>query len=1285
MLKKIFTGLYHFIWYTFAFIIINAAVLVTFARLALPEIGSYKNEIQGWVSEYMDYPVVIEEITAEWQGWAPHLYLKNVDLYTIDTGNLIATFDSAHLGIDLFASISKREVVPTKLSVDGINLEFTRKLDGSISISNKHDDSLKTKPENNTALSEWLLSQQHIIIDNAKLTWHDKKLSKDRQYFSNVKLELKTYKNRLQLNTFIPLPEKHGQSLSMNMDVQGNILTPDWQGSIYIEANKVNPADLLDEFPIRSIGGGADIKLWSSWDKARLMNISGKMNYSDFSLNTDNYKLDIKNISLNLYGERKQEKDWLLNINVQDLETSNGLWPTSNLQLQITENNSKENYRYSGHLSYLNIEEVIPFILAAEIIPETLLQKLHWQSVKGVLTNTIIHLNPDSETEDSYQINTTFENLGLASYDRSNYISGLDGQWSSTTERTKININSKSAGLNFSSIFEEEYSLSEIKADIELVNNESIELLINQLSIDSNNISVSSSGKIIFEESSPFIDVVVHLGKTDIENIARFLPKQTRPKLRKWITQAILGGKVLSGDLIYRGNTENFPFKNSEGNFKTILNVENVTLDYLDGWPPIDNLDAEILIDNDDLFALSKSGYIFDAKINKVTANIKNLSHKEHHVKIDWSVTGHSNDAKNFILQSPLIKNPSLKEMTQNVAGGIDLDMQLDIPLKKGRVAVNGAVTFTDTTIISDLPGLALEDVNGIVNFTRNETWASNVDALYHGNPVKLNIPKIDRYKSDQPEQYIISGVADKTFIINQLTGFFPSLYDESDTINAFFTGQSHWSLSLYKSIDDNNVHHRKVELSSNLKGIAIDLPYPFGKEAQEITPLVINTKMTEKLIDEFNIVYNNNFYTDVLVDNTNDLSVENILVGLGQQHPKVPTSSNISIQGELEELNLSAWLGLVKPEMLSQSQKNAPVQSQIIGDVHVNTLKMLGGNFNNVNISLSKLTDEWQILFDAYQVKGQAQLVTADKNHLTVDLEKLSYEKSEQDENKTPIAIDKIPELEVNIDEFTYKGNELGQLNLQTTNIENGVNINNLSIIKPGLRIESTGEWTRFNEADRSDFQTSVEAESISSMFNTFGLNTAHIKDGQTSIGIKANWDGAPMDFSIDKINGELDMQIGKGQLLDIDPSAGRLFGLLSIQTLPRRLTLDFSDLFDEGFAFDKIEGNFSLEQGNAYTNDLEMSGPAADIIVSGRTGLASEDYDQIATIMPKISHNIPVASALFGPVGIGVGAVLFIAGEIFESIPKNIDKILSYQYSIKGSWDNPNIEKVKKEKSSG
>ena len=161
-------------------------------------------------------------------------------------------------------------------------------------------------------------------------------------------------------------------------------------------------------------------------------------------------------------------------------------------------------------------------------------------------------------------------------------------------------------------------------------------------------------------------------------------------------------------------------------------------------------------------------------------------------------------------------------------------------------------------------------------------------------------------------------------------------------------------------------------------------------------------------------------------------------------------------------------------------------------------------------------------------------------------------------------------------------------------------------------------------------------------------------------------------MDFSLPVLNGSLKLKIDKGKFLNIEPKAGRLFGLLNLQTLIRLVSLDLSVLFSKGYTFDKIEGSFTLESGNAYTNNLAVKGRSADIDVTGRTGLVDKDYDQLATITPR---------TLFGPIGAGLGAVIFIAGEVFESLPEKIDELLRYQYTIRGSWEAPVIEKYNSE----
>ena len=299
-------------------------------------------------------------------------------------------------------------------------------------------------------------------------------------------------------------------------------------------------------------------------------------------------------------------------------------------------------------------------------------------------------------------------------------------------------------------------------------------------------------------------------------------------------------------------------------------------------------------------------------------------------------------------------------------------------------------------------------------------------------------------------------------------------------------------------------------------------------------------------------------------------------------------------------------------------------------------------------------------------------------ENRIEVNLDKLVLRKSGGDRTTAETDPKILPPVRAEIADFTYGDYRLGSMKLTTTPTNNGLSFGEIGFETPEMTINGTGLWEKPFNRNKSYFTIDLEARKLHKMLAAFGYDDTAIKANKTEISIDAGWDGAPDEFSLDKLAGTFDIRVEKGRLLEVSPAAGRLFGLLSIQTLPRRLTLDFTDLFGKGLAFDKITGSFNIANGNAYTNNLHLTGPSADVLVSGRTGLADQDYDQLVTVTPQFADNLPIASALLGPVGIGVGAVLYLAGNMFDGINDNIDKMLRHQYTIKGNWYDPKIEKT-------
>ena len=181
-------------------------------------------------------------------------------------------------------------------------------------------------------------------------------------------------------------------------------------------------------------------------------------------------------------------------------------------------------------------------------------------------------------------------------------------------------------------------------------------------------------------------------------------------------------------------------------------------------------------------------------------------------------------------------------------------------------------------------------------------------------------------------------------------------------------------------------------------------------------------------------------------------------------------------------------------------------------------------------------------------------------------------------------------------------------------------------------------------------------------------------IKGGSGNMAGQINWPGSPHEFAVERLDGDFTLQLEKGQILKVQPGVGRLLGLLSLQSLPRRLTLDFRDLFSEGFAFDRIACSANIRDGILRSDDLFMTGPAAEAKIKGETNLKAETQRLRVKVVPHISDSFSLAALAGGPI---VGVAAFVAQKLLKD---PLNKISSSEYMITGTWDNPQEAEVDK-----
>ena len=1286
MLKNIFKHFYHLFLYSFAFVILTCAILITVVRLSLPGIGGYRQQTQDWISEYMNYPVEISNIDADWNSWSPNLWLQDVNIIDPVSNEKILNFNSVQISIDIIKSLANNQIIPKTISVSDLSLTLIRRQDGSVTASKDSPDDFSDKRLDNDAIAKWFLVQKNILVRDAQITLLDLNDDAPPLLLSNATLRIRNNDFRTQIEGSAILPDTHGDVLSFAVDASGDVLTPDWSGEIYFAGKDINISPLfskIDVLDIEDHEGTGDIEIWSTWNRGKLRKLEGLIELHELRLADNQSEVYINQIAGNFSAIRRTDKGVEISLDLKKLVTPNGEWPETNLSLKKIYIDEHDEYRYIASASYLNLDDINPFLNVFSDFSEELYLS-HDFDITGILQDSIIKFDPTLENDERIYIDTEFSRLGGKYKDHPFKLDGLYGQLQGTEKEGIVRIESSSAQLEPGGFLTDSLSFYELNTDLHWqYKNNNLILSTELLETHTQDFDLRIKGNLEFNEEKdlPYINLLVELSNAETDVIAKYLPNTSPEKVRRWFKRALVSGKIPSAEFVFRGQLEDYPFRNYEGVFQGYAELSLETLDYSPLWPPAEGIDAGMIIRGDTVTVDIQSGYFFDAEITKATAIVEDLSIREakKSVALNIHINGDIKDGLLFIKDSPLQTNPTLMNLpSRKFTGGMGIDLDLDIPLYPSERSVAGSVTLRDASYSRSDIGIELTEMNGKINFTRGSSYTEGMKAMLFDYPVELSIENKDGLSSKST----LSGSADNQFISAQLIRYLPWLAPYKSEIEKRISGSCLWNVSLTNTDPKSNLKiNEQFVLSSSFVGLSIDLPAPLAKSV-EPGPFMLSIRYPEDDKRVINLHYAN--ILNGLIHASNTSGQKSVITSLSfGDKATIDSDSETNIyliSGNVDDLDAGEWINFISD--IRNIDKTRDKNLNISLGMQLGSLELGRQSFSDVDLKIENYDAGYHFNLAAEDINGDVFLnLLNDSNTLKINLQKLNLATNPDNEDKQyEMNPGSIPPLDVEVSEFSYNNNNFGRLLLTSSKTSNSLVVDRINILKTDMEIDGSGTWNLINNEHHSKFDLTLNAASMATMLETFDYDVSPIDKGETSLTLDAQWPGTPMDFSLSTLNGTLHMNVIKGRFIEINPSAGRLFGLLSLQTLPRRLSLDFSDLFGKGLAFDNIDGRFNIENGNAYTNNLAMTGPSVDINISGRTGLVDHDYDQIATVTPQITDSLPVASALFGPVGIGVGAVIFLASEIFQSLPDKINTILRKQYTITGAWDEPEVTKIKR-----
>ncbi len=769
---------------------------------------------------------------------------------------------------------------------------------------------------------------------------------------------------------------------------------------------------------------------------------------------------------------------------------------------------------------------------------------------------------------------------------------------------------------------------------------------------------------------APLLDLHGRYRDVKIGAARRYLPVAAiPPKGIAWLDRALVGGRIVAGEGTLRGLVTAFPFDRGQGLFETRFQIEGTVLDYAPGWPRLEAARGTVQFRNRGLQVEIDTGRLLDAEVEGVTARIDDLD--EPVVEVKGRAKGPGASLWRAFQDSPVGQDLGEDVPELRIGGATTLDLELTIPADPRPNRARGRVQLLDNRLALPDGKLELDRMRGELRFTEAGLEARGLQASLRGEPIQLDLDLIGR-EGRRDLRARLRGRLGPRALVGE---------PAAKVLEYTVSGKSLWDAVLTVP-----THYRErrndsplftLDLNSDLRGMAVRLPAPLGKAAGESRPLRISLHPRERNGLDLMLDYGEGVRAALgLVDFTRDPRLTHGELRINAGAAKVPETPGLTVVADLPRWEMPRFSA--EPEDVAGAWRGLRSVDARIGELALGRQRIAGVTLNAV-----RQDDEWRITLDGEMLAGRVTVPDepSAERPINAALQRLHLRHPAESAPAGSPNADawvpdprRLPPLVLTVPDLHWDGAELGRLRLVAMPHPGGIRLREFKLESERQRIDATGDWWQTDGGSRSRLQATLHSPALGETLAALGYAGVGIARGQTEAELTAEWAGALPEFALERLEGTLKLQVGPGQLLEVDPGMGRIVGLFNVQNLLRRLTLDFSDLVQPGMSFDRITGAFTFRGGQAYTDDLTIEAPAARIEIRGRTHLKERDYDQRITVVPRLGGALPVAGVLAG--GPAVGAAVLLAERLLQ---KGIEQATQYHYALTGSWDRPVMELLK------
>lgn len=1258
-MKSLLQKIVKFVAYLAATVVILLAIAVGLFRLMLPRLPEYQEQIKTWASAAIGMQVEFSDMNARWRFSGPELSFSNATLSRVSVDLPLISAEEVGVGVSLIRLLQDRELVADRVLI--------RDADISVELADDGSWLIQEVPLNELIGSRTVSADQagQISLDAQDIRVHYRHPGVSRTLtFTFDSIDAQRDDDLIAVNALVEPPASFGEPLRVSAS-QRKLAGVDVSWQFFIEGKRQSLSEwsLLQPAGLPEIESGfVDASLWLQESSAGLQSATANFVLDELRTAADDRGIDA---SGTLEFTRVSD-GWLLAASSFSLDLATGdAWPKSSWQVQAGMSAAGKVRTMSVGASYVRLQDL--HVLSPWLKKEWR-EQLDRLGADGVLREFSLSRSALDTDSPVFEIAARMEAAGMSAVDGWPGLRGFSGALRADSAGGRLEIDSENlvfslpAELPGAITFDDAIGtiIWRRNADATIVLSDSIHLrnadLNSQTSLQ---VSVPADG------SAAVIDVRSDWSINDIGIVDRYLPmKAVKPALYGWLTSALVSGRIPRGTTRITGALDRFPFENDDGIFRIDAVVEDAVLLYAEQWPAATNMKLDIVVDKTRLYSHRNTAVNAGNSVENATIEIADL--RAPVLEIDAFATGTLESIRDFSRKSPISAVFGGQLDRVEVGGNASFDLHLVFPIAdKQNYDFETRIRASDGSLrIQGFPAPVTE-LNGLVVVSRDDIRSESLFGRFLGEPVDISLANAG---DEQPEYSVIAratGTAPASAVIAELGAPLDGLISGTALFNArlFFPARNEEGSAPFR-----------IEVESDMRGFGVHLPAPFDKAEDELAPLSFNVDIPGDEQIETGGRYRDDLLWNLLFRKTRDAwDFDRGVLALGGATPGVAEVRGLHIEGQLEDIRLDEWLALGR-----RGSGAGGVADRIRSiDVTVQNLDAIGQHFVGPRVVVNRSADDWIVELDGTHAVGTLMIPYdfSSGRALSLDMERLVLPGKERPAVRDDSEFDprRLPSIELKVEDFALGERHLGSVSGKFEKTQRGLESTDIEAHDASFTITGSAGWI-VDEQDASMQQSYVVAKLKSSDVAATMRRLNYepgIEGKDMEIDLDLHWPGGPRQDYMAELDGNVGVRFGSGQLDDVEPGPGRVFGLMSIVALPRRLSLDFRDVLEKGFGFDEITGNFRLEDGEAYTCDLSLKGPAADVGVVGRAGLATRDYRQTAVVSANVGNTLPVVGAVVA--GPQVAAALLIFSQIFK---KPLQEIGQFYYAIEGSWDEPGVE---------